>query len=172
MPEPVGGAERAEFRERTVVEDQHEMGFARPEPLKHVPMPARKVPDIARIEIIGLRRTVGADHRRADPAFDDEGPLRGDRMPVQLADAAGIQAHRDPGQPLGDRQLLDGRLPGRAAVGDVSLVLFHGEPESRQLFRVLLASRVSLLVFRGRTGRRSHSGHAGGQAGRPQEHSA
>ena len=147
VPEPVGGAERAEFRKRTVVEDQHEVGFAWPEPLQHVAMPARKVPDIARVEVVDLRRAVGADDRGADPSLDDKSPLGGDRMPVQLADAAGIQAHRDPGQPLGYRQLFDGRLPGRAAVRDMPLVLFHGESERRQLFRVLLTSFVSLLVF-------------------------
>ena len=76
------------------------MSFARPEPLKHVPMPLRKVPDIARVKIIGLRSAVRTDHRRANPAFDDEGPLRGDRMPVQSTDATGIQRIDTPANPL------------------------------------------------------------------------
>ena len=47
----------------------------------------------------------------------DERPLGGDGVPVQLADAAGVEPHRDARQPLGDRQLLDRRLLGRSALG-------------------------------------------------------
>ena len=54
MANPIGDAERAELGEITVVEDQDELGRSSPKALEHMAMPAREVPNVARLEIVGL----------------------------------------------------------------------------------------------------------------------
>ena len=51
---------------------------------------------------------------RTRPSIDER-PLGRGGVPVQLAHGARLELHRDAGDPLGDRQLLDGRLLAGAA---------------------------------------------------------
>ena len=86
-----------------------------PRHLEHVAVAAREVPDVARLEVVGLGAALRVDDGGAHAAFDDERPLGGRGVPVQLAHHARLEAHRDAGDALGDRQLLDGRLLAVAA---------------------------------------------------------
>ena len=70
------------------------------EALQHVAVPARKIPDIAGIEIVGLGKAGRIDHGGADPAFEDEGPFGRGGVPVQLAHRAGLELHRHAGNAL------------------------------------------------------------------------
>ena len=121
------------------------MGFIAAQVLNSVAVALGKIPDIARIEIIGFRKPIGANHRRANAAFDDESPLGGIGVPVQFAQAARLQPHRHAGEASGNRQLLDRRLLGGAPLGDASFLLLHREVKGRQLF-------VLLDGFSGRSG--------------------
>ena len=118
VADPVGDAERAKLRKVAVVEDQDEVRRLVPQAFEHVAMTAGKVPDVAGVEVVRLRTPCGSMTVVRTRSFDHEGPLGGGGMPVQLAHHARLEPHRDAGQPLGDRQLLDGRLLAIAAADD------------------------------------------------------
>jgi hypothetical protein len=103
VSDPVGNAEGAEFGEVAVVEDQDEVTGRVAQTLQHVPVAARKVPDIAGIEVVGLAEAAGIDDGGADPPFDDERPFGGGGVPVQFAHRAGLEPHRDARDPPRDR---------------------------------------------------------------------
>ena len=70
-------------------------------------MAARKVPNVARIEIVDFAAARRVDQRGSHAPFENESPFRGRRVPVQFAGHARLEAHRDAGDSLGNRQLLD-----------------------------------------------------------------
>jgi hypothetical protein len=51
------------------------------------------------------------DNGGAHAPLDDEGPLGRGRVPVQFTHGAGLEPHRNPRQPLGNRLLRNRRLP-------------------------------------------------------------
>ncbi len=122
--DPVGDAERAELGEMPVVEDQQEMARAGSQALQNVAVAAREIPGIADAEIGDVGLAFGRDDGGAAAAFDHVGPLGGERMPVQLADGAGVEAHGDAGDALGNGEFLGGGFLGGAAGADpVGLLL-------------------------------------------------
>jgi hypothetical protein len=133
VPDPVGDAEGAEFGKIAVVEDQDEMTGSFAETLQHVAVAARKIPDVAGIEIVGLGQTVGIDHGGADAALEHERPLRCGGVPVQLAHRAGLKLHRHAGDSLRDRQLRDGRLLAKTVADHLAFGFLQRELEGRQL---------------------------------------
>ena len=133
MPDPVGNAEGAELGEVAVIEHEDEMAGLVAERLEHVAVAARKIPDVARLEVVGLRAALRVDDGGTHPAFGNEGPLRGRGVPVQLAHDAGLHAHRDAGDALGNGQLGDGRFFAVAASHHLSFGLLQLELEGRQL---------------------------------------
>lgn len=98
-----------------------------------VAVTAREVPDIAGAEIIGLRTALRVDHRGAHLAFGDERPFRCGGVPMQFAHHARLHAHRDAGDPFGDRQLRDRRFLAVAAAHHASCGLLQLELEGGEL---------------------------------------
>ena len=133
MSDPVGDAKGAEFGEVAVVEDQDEVTGLVAETLQHVAVAARKVPDVAGIEIVGLGEAAWIDDGGADAALENERPLRRGGVPVQLAHRAGLKPHRDAGDPLGNRQLRNRRLLAVTVADDLALRLLQREFEGRQI---------------------------------------
>src|SRR5271157_2952498 len=133
VADPVGDAECAKFREVAVVEDEDEMSRLVPETFEHVTVTAGEVPDVAGLEIVGLGTPPRVDHGRAHAAFYDKRPFGSRGVPVQLAHGARLQPHRDARDPLGDRQLFDGRLLAVAAADHPTLRLLQLELEGGQL---------------------------------------
>ena len=88
MPDPVGDAERAELGEVAVVEDQDEVARLVAQALEHVAVAARKVPDVARLEVVGFGGSAGRNHRGANATTSDKGPFGGGGVPVQFAHRA------------------------------------------------------------------------------------
>ena len=115
VADPVGDAERAELREVAVVEDQDEVRRLVSQAFEHVAVAAGKIPHVARLEVVRLGVPLRVDDRGPDPPLDHERPLGRGGVPVELAHGTGLEPHRDAGDPLGDRQLLDGRLLAEAA---------------------------------------------------------
>ena len=106
MSDPVGDAEGAEFGEVAVVEDQDEMTGLVTEALQHVAVAARKVPDVAGVEIVGFGEAAWIDDGGADAALENERPFGRGGVPVQLAHHAGFKLHRYARDSFRDRQLL------------------------------------------------------------------
>ena len=100
MPDPVGDGEGAEFGEIAVVEDQDEVARLVVEALQHVAVAARKIPDVAGLEIVGFGRALRIDHGGAHAALQHERPLRGGGVPVQLAHRPGSSFMDTPAMPL------------------------------------------------------------------------
>ena len=100
---------------------------------KRVGMAAWKVPDVAGIEVVDFRAAERIQQGGPDTAFQHESPFRRRGVPMQLPRHARLEAHRDAGDALGDRQLRDGRFFAETAVQDFALGLFQGEFECRQL---------------------------------------
>ena len=88
---------KGDFREFTVIKDQDRGTLSRAESLDRMTISTRKVPDIARVERVDIRRSVWMEDRGAAGTADDVGPLGGIGVPVQLSDCAGAQPHRDTG---------------------------------------------------------------------------
>jgi hypothetical protein len=101
--------------------------------LDDVAMTAREIPDIARLEVIGLGAALRIDHGGAHPPLGDERPFGRSSVPMQLTHHARLHAHRHAGDRLGDRQLSDGRLLAVAVADDLAYGLFQLEFEGRQL---------------------------------------
>ena len=144
VSEPIGEAERAEFGEVAVVEDEDEVAGFVAEALEHVAVAAGEVPDVARGEVVDAASALRIDDRGSHPATDDKRPFGGGRMPVELAHHPRLEPHRHAGDPLRDRQLLDRRLLAVAAAEDTTPRLLQGKGELGE--RVLGEKRVGDVV--------------------------
>ena len=91
------------------------MGRLVSQTFEHVTVAAREVPHVPGLEVIRLGVSLRVDDRRSDPSLDHERPLGRGGVPVKLAHGARLEPHRDAGDPLGDRQLLDRRFLAVAA---------------------------------------------------------
>ena len=87
-------------------------------------MPLWKIPDISYLEFIRLSLTIRRDDSCADTAFQNVGSFGGNRVPMQFAEPAGIQAHRDPGDALRKREFSDRGLFGGTARPCPALSIF------------------------------------------------
>jgi hypothetical protein len=155
MTQPIGDAEGAEFREIAVVEDEDKVAGLVAQALDRMAVAARKIPDVARIEIVGLRVALRIGHGGAAAPFDDKGPFGRGGVPVQLAHYARLEPHRDAGDSLRDRQLQDGRLFAEAAIHHLARRFFQREFERRQV--LARQQRVGHVVLEGK----SFVGHGG-----------
>ncbi len=115
VAEPVADAERAKFGEVAVVEDQDEVRRLVAQAAEDVTVTAREIPNVARLEVVGLGVAVRIDGRRADAPRDDERPFGRRGVPMEFAHDAGFERHRHAGDALGNRKLRDGRLFADAA---------------------------------------------------------
>ena len=113
--DPIGDAEGAVLGEVSVVEAEDEVAFAGAHALQRVAVAAREIPGVAGAEIGDLALAVGHDDGGAAAAFQHVGPLGGERVPVELADGAGLQPHGDAGDALRDGELGDRGFLGRSA---------------------------------------------------------
>ena len=157
VADPVGDAERAELGEVAVVEDQDEVAGLVAQALKHVAVAAGEIPDVARLEIIGLGVALRIDDGRAHAPLEDEGPLGGGGVPVQLAHRTRLQPHRNPGDAFGDRQLLDGGLLAKAVADHFALGFLQRKFERRQFIAgqqrirdIIHEARIASSRWRGR----------------------
>jgi hypothetical protein len=132
VAQPVSDAEGAKLGKITVVEDQDEVACLFAQAGERVWIAARKVPDVAGIEVVDFRAAARIHECRADTAFQDEGPFRGGRTPVKFPRHTGLQAHRYAGDTFGNRQFFDSRFLAVAAAQDLALGLLQGEFERRQ----------------------------------------
>ena len=76
----------------------------------------------------------GIDDGGSHAARDDERPFGGGGVPVKLAHDARLEDHRDAGDALGDRQLLDRGFAADAAADDFAGGFFELEFESGKFF--------------------------------------
>ncbi len=111
--EQVGEQEGLVLREGAVVEDQQEL-TAVFEPLEGVGNHRREVPQVTLAHVVDEGASLLVDGGDAAAAGEHVRPL-GLLVPVQLADAPGLQAHVDPGELGGDRQLAHRHLARPAA---------------------------------------------------------
>jgi hypothetical protein len=74
----------------------------------------REIPEVADADVIGEIAAVLVDGGDARTAIQHVGPFGG-LVPMQLAHTAGVQAHVDAGDVLGDSELALGNLTGPAA---------------------------------------------------------
>ena len=61
--------------------------------LDDMAMAARKIPKIARLEVVGLRAARRIDDGGAHPSLGDEAPFGRGRVPMKLAHHALLHAH-------------------------------------------------------------------------------
>ena len=115
-------------------------------------------------------RPPGIDDGGADAALENKRPFGRGGVPVQLAHRAGLKPHRDAGDALGDRQLLNRRLLAVAVADDLAFRLLQREFESRQILarerRVRNVVHETRIAAGGRQGRRQRcqrDGSCGGQ---------
>src|SRR5262249_46124472 len=123
VADPVGDAEGAELGEVAVVEDENKVTGLVAKTLQHVAVAAGKVPDVAGIKVVGLRIARRTDARCSPPPLGDEGPLCRGGVPMKLSHRSWLKPHRDSRDPLGNRQLLHGRLFPVALADDLALRL-------------------------------------------------
>src|SRR5580700_4192664 len=90
------------------------MRFAGAEALQEVAMAAREIPSVAGAEFVDGGLAVGHDDGGADAAFNHVSPFGGERVPVELANGSGFEAHGDAGDALGDGELGYCRFIGGA----------------------------------------------------------
>ena len=89
---PVGEEDGLVFGKVAVVEDEHELGAVGRKSLNGVRNAGREVPEIAFFDVGYKTFSIAVDARNARAAVEHVGPLRGG-VPVELADAAGGEAH-------------------------------------------------------------------------------
>src|SRR6185437_11270910 len=154
VSKPIGDAEGGKLGEIAVIEDQNEVTGFMAETLNRVAVAARKIPNVARIEIVRFRVSCRVDDRRATASLNDESPFRSRGVPVQLAHRARFQTHRHAGDALGDGQLLNRGLLARTAADDLAFGLFESEAEHRQFLfieqRIGLVGEIRWSRLRGR----------------------
>src|SRR6266436_9950350 len=92
---------------------------------------AGEIPNIARPERIG-RRSVGAQHSGAATTSHDVTQLSSSRVPMQFAQATGLQAHRGAGDALANGELPDRCAPYETAAASVRRLLFQAVAERWQ----------------------------------------
>jgi hypothetical protein len=131
MLEPVADQEGIVFVEVAIVEDQEEFTAVGIEPLDRVRNARREVPEIADAHVINEIAAVRVDGGDAGGAVKHVGPLGG-LVPMQLTHAAGIQAHVDAGDILGNAELARRHLPGPAAPFQPHMRVREGEAQVRQ----------------------------------------
>ena len=129
--QPVGGRQGVELGAGPVVERQHELGPVGAQALQRVRQAGREVPQIAGLDVGHGRAAERVQHRDAAVAVGHDRPL-GLLVPVQLADAAGRQAHVDAGDLGRDREVGLRHLPAPAAVLDPSRGQVERGPELRR----------------------------------------
>src|ERR1700758_4577921 len=131
MGQPIRNTKCMILREGAVVEHQNEMALAWPGPLDGMTPAAREIPNIARPERIG-RRSVGAQYSGAATTRHDVTQLGSSRVPMQFAQATGLQAHRGAGDALANRELPDGCAPYETAGASTRRLLFQAVAERWQ----------------------------------------
>lgn len=122
--------------------------------LQGMSVPLGKIPNVPWTKIGGLRLPVWRDHSSAHIAFDHERPFRGDGVPMQFAQSAGIQSHRHSRHAFGDGKLIHIRFLRRPAGGHASFGRFDVVLEILQwrMLLMFLRRRVNLLRKRQRCG--------------------
>ena len=112
--QPVAQQERIVLVEVTVVEDQEEFAAVRIETLDRMRDTRWKIPEIADTNVINEVVSLLVDGRDASAAVKHVGPF-GLLVPMQFANAAGIQAHVHAGDVLGNAEFSQRDLTGPAA---------------------------------------------------------
>jgi hypothetical protein len=112
--EPVAEQEGIVFVEIAVIENQQEFAAVGIEPLDRVRRAAGEIPEIADADVIDELVTLRIDRGDAGAAVQHVGPF-GRLVPMQFANAAGVQAHVHPGDVLGNAEFALRDLPGPAA---------------------------------------------------------
>jgi hypothetical protein len=98
---------------------------------KRVPLAAREIPDVARIEVVRFGATLRIDHRRADSPETTYAHSAAAACQCS-SHGTGRQPHGDAGDAFRDRQLRDGRLVRGVAAGFSTERRLKGELEGRQ----------------------------------------
>ena len=109
---------------------------------------------------VDLGLAIGHDDGGAAAAFQHISPLGGQRMPVQFANGAGLEAHGDAGDALGNGELRDGGFFSGAGITLPLGLILDIEFEARE--------RLELRFGR----RRLHLAHGQGRERRRAEYTA
>src|SRR5919199_3093922 len=97
MGHPVSNAESVVLREVPVVEGEDKVTFAGSTPLYRVTITPWEIPHVPRTEIVGSRIATRMQNSRAAVSRDYVRPLSRVCVPVQLAQATRLKAHRHAG---------------------------------------------------------------------------
>ena len=126
--EPVAQQERAVLVEVAVVEDQKEFAAVGAEPLDRMGNAAGKIPEIANADVVDEVAALGVDRGDAGRPVKHVGPFRL-LVPVQLADAAGVQPHVHAGDGFRNAELACGDLARPAAARLPDMRVREGKPQ-------------------------------------------
>src|ERR1700719_1447324 len=114
MLDPVAQQERVVLVEIAVVEHQEKLSTVRSKSLDRMWNAWREVPEIANANVVDKIPAVSIDPGDTRRSVEHVGPFRS-LMPMQLAHTAGIQAHVDTSDVLGNAKLANRDLPGPTA---------------------------------------------------------
>ncbi|MOA34595.1 hypothetical protein D3C78_1559760 [compost metagenome] len=97
----------------TIIKGQNKM-CAVCQRLNRVAVTLGEIPDVAGAEICHLTFSFRINDGNAGMPLQHKCPFSSDGVPVQFTYATRLQRHIHPGNPLGNRELFDGSLPGPA----------------------------------------------------------
>src|SRR5207244_8940841 len=103
---------------------------------EHVRMATRKIPDVARIKVVGLGLSGRIDHGGAHASFQNERPFRSGCVPVKLSHHTRLKLHRYASDPFRDWQLFDSYFFSKTVHLKFSLRFLQFEFERLQFFSI------------------------------------
>jgi hypothetical protein len=112
--EPIAKQKGIVFIELAVIEDQKEFAAIRIETLDRMRHTRWEIPEVADADIIDESAPLRVDRRDARGAVEHVGPF-GSLVPMQFANATGIQTHVHSGDVLGNPKFAHGDLTRPAA---------------------------------------------------------
>ena len=144
--QPVAEEEGVVLVEIAVVEHQQELGAVGAEALDRMGNAGREIPQVAHADVVDEIAPVLVDGRDARAAVEHVGPLGG-LVPVQLAHAAGVEAHVHAGDVLGDAELAHRDLARPATGIQPHVRVIEGEAQVGQRAVVGSGRRVEVRVL-------------------------
>src|SRR5208283_3314089 len=132
MPDPVTGAECAEFREATVIENQNEMSLVWSKSLNRVSPSSWEEENVPFITISRFPVAFEVNRRHPDPSANNVTPFGSGRVPMKFAESSRVQSHRHAGHVLGNRKFMHVGFRSRTTRSNLASLLrsiFHEEFE-------------------------------------------
>ena len=138
MLEPIGDQEGVVFVEVAVVENEKKFAAVRVEPLNGMRDARREIPQIADPHVVDEISPLGIDGGDARSAVKHVGPFSL-LVPVELADAAGVEAHLHTGDTRGNAEFASRHLTGPSTRRQSHVSI--GEREAQVWQRAIIGGR-------------------------------